>query len=635
MSFADLKPSLSEHVLKCLNGMGFTHPTPVQAATIPHFLTHKDVIAEACTGSGKTLSFVIPVIEMLLRKEDPLQRGEIGSIIISPTRELARQISEVTAMFCEGLDAIKPWLLVGGSDIEKDLRDVRNGDAGSIIIATPGRLKHLMSTCELNIKSSFEILILDEADRLLEMGFEEDLSFILKQIPNQRRTGLFSATQTKAVTMAGLRNPIKIKVAVKTSDGDQATPAGLENFYHICELEDKMVALTKFLLAHPDKKIIVFFLTCSTVDFFEKVMASPEFDQFKDRCVVGLHGKMVQKKRVKLFDRFTESKSGVLFSTDVAARGIDLPDVDWIVQFDAPQDPSFFVHRVGRTARAGRRGKSLLFLTAAEDTYLKLLELHKVPITSLDVKNDLVLEDEEKNTLISSEFVYARTQEAIIADRDTFDKSAVGFVSFVRGYHEHQCRFIFQAKKLDLAGLAKLFGLLRLPKMPELKEARIAFKGHPIDTDTISYKNKTREEQRQQKLDRMRKQKARKEELKQKLKAKGLDPDKKTKAPQKKKKANKKRKRHVIRQAEWDDLAREERLAKKLKQGRITDAEFNKMLAEMPSIYDETDEIPDIIKKKKNNDGLDADLKELQAIQAKEERKRKNHAHLKFKRRKI
>lgn len=227
--------------------------------------------------------------------------------------------------------------------------------------------------------------MLDEADTLLDMGFKDTINQLLAVLPKQRRTGLFSATQTKEVrelARAGLRNPVSISVRVQSKPGantekttqqqlqlQQATPSTLDNSFIVSEYDQRPDELVNFLNAHLNQKIIVFCATCACVDFYSNV-----FEQIAKRgkllpstlTVVGFHGKMIPKKRTILYKKFVSLSSGVMFSTDVAARGVDIPDVDWIVQLAAPRDPAFFVHRVGRTARAGRTGGALLFVTAEE-----------------------------------------------------------------------------------------------------------------------------------------------------------------------------------------------------------------------------------------------------------------------------
>ena len=379
--------------------------------------------------------------------------------------------------------------MVGGSNrtVLNDLETFH--EYGSdIIVATPGRLDDVLSRYEnINVKSSFECLILDEGDVLLDMGFEQTVSSILRKLPKMRRTGLFSATQTKAVKAlgrAGLRNPVMVSVAVASAVNkedntasnnkspssanviqptEQATPTSLTNYYMVCPLEEKLSRLVAFLNQHQKEKAVVFCLSCAVVEFIGCVLQ--QIPEIKHRYLEALHGKMVQKKREKVLERFRECKSGgALFCTDVAARGLDVADVDWVVQLDAPPDPSSFVHRVGRCARAGRSGKSLIVLTPAENAYVDFLRMRKIPVDILPDTEECLPSKEshikksasqkdgsiEENRLISSVFggtlpdVLPSVKALVLQDRDALEKGTKAFTSYIRAYKEHQCSFIFR-----------------------------------------------------------------------------------------------------------------------------------------------------------------------------------------------
>lgn len=300
--------------------------------------------------------------------------------------------------------ALKCGLFVGGTEIRQDI-DSFTTNGAQIVIGTPGRILDLHKRCPLFKFNKLEVLVLDEADTLLDMGFKDTINQIMSLLPKQRRTGLFSATQTKELkdlVRAGMRNPVSINVRVsydKTGDTEtqrkklqlmaqqQATPVTLSNYFKVCNYDDRPGELIKFLQNHLENKIIVFCATCACVDYFSTVFNGL---RKKDELipthftVLGFHGKMIQKKRSLLYKKFVSATHGVMFSTDVAARGIDIPDVDWIVQLAAPKDPNFFVHRVGRTARAGRRGGALLFVTPEEQAYVNLLRGRGVPLVDYD-----------------------------------------------------------------------------------------------------------------------------------------------------------------------------------------------------------------------------------------------------------
>ena len=332
---------LSKATLATLERLQFRQMTPVQAATIPLFFQRKDVAAEAVTGSGKTLAFLIPVLETLYRLASPLSKHQIGALIVSPTRELAAQISEVLAEFLQDSDgSLSSQLFIGGNKVEKDIERFEER-GGNIVIGTPGRLEDLLLGKSVGITQgmnkfvsglkSVEMLILDEADRLLSLGFEAALNTILGFCPKQRRTGLFSATQTSEVSSlirAGLRNPAVVVVKDGARpESNQRTPSSLENFYVLCEAQTKLSVLVELLKSRQSEKVMVFAATCACVDYFSLLLRHLLAVEVR---LFSIHGKM-KKKRQKIFNQFRQSKSGVLICTDVMARGVDIPDVDWWV----------------------------------------------------------------------------------------------------------------------------------------------------------------------------------------------------------------------------------------------------------------------------------------------------------------
>ena len=329
---------LSESTLRTLKRLKFSKMTPVQAATIPLFLQRKDVAAEAVTGSGKTLAFIIPLLETLTKLSTPLNKHQIGALIISPTRELASQISEVLQEFLKDTDSsLSQQLFIGGNKVDKDVQKYED-TGGNIVIGTPGRLEDLLLGKTVGATmgqnkfvtglKSLEMLIMDEADRLLSLGFETAINTILGFCPKQRRTGLFSATQTSEVSSlirAGLRNPVMVSVKDHSrSEADQRTPASLENYYMMVEPKHKLSTLVNLLKYRSDQKVMLFAATCACVDYFTLLLR-----HFLVKSIIfSIHGKM-KKKRHKIFNQFREAKSGILICTDVMARGVDIPDVDW------------------------------------------------------------------------------------------------------------------------------------------------------------------------------------------------------------------------------------------------------------------------------------------------------------------
>ncbi|KAG6934708.1 DEAD-box helicase 55, partial [Chelydra serpentina] len=567
-----LPVTLSPGVLQTLRQLGFPHLTPVQSATIPLFMNNKDVAAEAVTGSGKTLAFVIPILEILLRREEKLKKMQVGAIVITPTRELAVQIDEVLSHFTKHFPQFSQILLIGGRNPIQDIEKFKE-HGGNIIIATPGRLENMFrrKADGLDLAScvkSLDVLVLDEADRLLDMGFEASLNTILDFLPKQRRTGLFSATQTQEVenlVRAGLRNPVRISVKEKgvAASNTQKTPTRLENYYMICKADEKFNQLVHFLRQHKQEKHLVFFSTCAGVEYYGKALES----LVKNVKIMCIHGKM-KHKRNRIFTEFRKLPSGILVCTDVMARGIDIPEVNWVLQYDPPSSASAFVHRCGRTARIGHLGSALVFLLPMEESYVNFLSINqKCPMQEMKPLKNVV-------------DVLPKLKSLAVADRAVFEKGMKAFVSCVKAYAKHECNLIFRIKDLDFASFARGFALLRMPKMPELKGKYFSdFVPVSIDTDSIPFKDKNREKQRQKLLEQQRKERQENEGKRKFIRNKAWSKQKAKK--EKKKKMTTKRKREEgsdIEDEEMAELLNDTRLLKRLKKGKISEEEFEKRL---------------------------------------------------------
>ncbi|CAB1428579.1 unnamed protein product [Pleuronectes platessa] len=579
-----LPVQLSEGILQTLEELKFTHMTPVQSACIPLFMGHKDVAAEAVTGSGKTLAFVIPIIELLLKREEKLKKMQVGALVITPTRELALQISEVMQQFIQKFPQFTQILLIGGSNPIDDVEKIQDQGA-NIVIATPGRLEDMFRRKEdgLDFGSSvrcLDVLVLDEADRLLEMGFAASLNTILGYLPKQRRTGLFSATQTQELeklVRAGLRNPVRITVkekGVAASATAQKTPAKLSNYYILCKAEDKFNNLVAFLRQHKHEKNLVFFNTCAGVEYFGKVLETV----IKKATICCIHGKM-KSKRNTIFADFRALKSGILVCTDVMARGIDIPDVNWVLQYDPPSSARAFVHRCGRTARIGNLGNALVFLLPMEETYVTFLSINqKCPLQLMPHVRDVV-------------DVLPKARALNLADRAMFDKSMRAFVSFVQAYAKHECSLIFRVKDLDFATLARGFALLRLPKMPELRGKTFPdFESTMVDTETIRYKDKNRQKERVKMLkDRI------ENPVPRKVFVKTTSWSKQKNKKDRKKKFTAKRKHKEdceIDDEDMKELLSDTRLLKRLKKGQISEEDFEKQITTLPKSKHKTEGAP-------------------------------------------
>ncbi|KAK9484135.1 P-loop containing nucleoside triphosphate hydrolase protein [Lipomyces starkeyi] len=500
-----LSPSLTPWLLDAVSMLGYSKMTPVQASTIPLFCSNKDVVVEAVTGSGKTISFLIPIIEIILRTGS-VSRGHVAGIIVAPTRELASQIYSVLNSVLEfqptQSTTFKAQLLIGGSatvatDVQKFLTE-----SPRIVVGTPGRLLDFLGSPNVH-SSSLEVLILDEADRLLDLGFDKTISGILRILPKQRRTGLFSATVTSAVgelVRVGLRNPVKIVVKVGDGEYEQKVPTTLSISYSVLSPESKIPSLIHKINTLTYRKAIVYFPTCASVVYFYLVLTSilPKLQSSKpaDVQLFSLHGKLPQGPRTKTLNSFINTmKKSVLLTTDVAARGLDIPEVDVVIQIDPPYEANLFLHRAGRAARAGRYGEGYLFLTKGrEESYVDLMQVKKVRMQEAD---------ETGFSELMAEF-YRNFRDWILDSRENHDMAVKAYVSYVRFYTKHTMTSIFRMSEFDFVGFGLAYGLLRLPSMPELKSAHnIPEKGwlvEDIDMDTYKYKDPQKELGRQEEL---------------------------------------------------------------------------------------------------------------------------------------
>ncbi|KAI0465173.1 ATP-dependent RNA helicase [Komagataella kurtzmanii] len=443
-NFTDLK--LSEPTLKAIGNMGFTKMTAVQARTIPPLLAGRDVLGAAKTGSGKTLAFLIPAIEMLYSLKFKPRNGT-GAIVITPTRELALQIFGVARELMESHSQTF-GILIGGANRRAEAEKLMKGV--NIIIATPGRLlDHLQNTKGFIFKN-LKALIIDEADRILEIGFEDEMKQIIKILPNEnRQTMLFSATQTtKVEDLARIslrKGPLYINV---DSENETSTVDGLEQGYVVCDSDKRFLLLFSFLKRNQKKKIIVFLSSCNSVKYYSELL------NYIDLPVLDLHGKQKQQKRTNTFFEFCNATQGVLICTDVAARGLDIPSVDWIIQFDPPDDPRDYIHRVGRTARGSNgKGKSLMFLIPSELGFLRYLKAAKVPLNEFEFPtNKIANVQSQLEKLIKSN--YWLNQSA----RD-------GYTAYLQAYASHHLKTVYQIDKLDLNKVAQSFGFSVPPRV--------------------------------------------------------------------------------------------------------------------------------------------------------------------------
>ncbi|ETS02817.1 ATP-dependent RNA helicase HAS1 [Trichoderma reesei RUT C-30] len=443
--FEDLK--LSEKTMKAIQEMGFTKMTNIQRSAIPPLLAGKDVLGAAKTGSGKTLAFLIPAIEILSSLRFKPRNGT-GVIVVSPTRELALQIFGVARELMK-YHSQTYGIVIGGANRRAEVEKLTKGV--NLLIATPGRLlDHLLNTQFVfkNLKS----LIIDEADRILEVGFEDEMRQIVKVLSNEdRQTMLFSATQTTKVedlARISLRpGPLYINV---DQEQQHSTVDGLEQGYVLCEGDERFLLLFSFLrkMQAKKKKVIVFFSSCNSVKYYAELL------NYIDCPVLDLHGKQKQQKRTNTFFEFSNAPHGILICTDVAARGLDIPAVDFIVQFDPPDNTRDYIHRVGRTARgANGKGRSLLFLQPNEVGFLSYLKAARVPVVEFEFPRKKIIN-------VQSQL------EKLIGKNYYLQQSAKeAFKSYLHAYASHSLRSVYDVQKLDLAKIAKSFGFPTPPRV--------------------------------------------------------------------------------------------------------------------------------------------------------------------------
>jgi ATP-dependent RNA helicase DeaD len=348
LSFADL--DLSPEIQRAVGDLGFEEPTPIQSLAIPLLRDKKDVIGQAHTGTGKTAAYGIPVIEAVRPGEKRPQ-----ALVICPTRELAIQVSEELRKLAKYQKGITIIPVYGGQPIERQLHALRSGV--QVVIATPGRLLDHLDRKSIDL-SAVRTVVLDEADEMLDMGFRDDIETILKRVPGQRQTVLFSATMSKEIldlSARYLHDPRTVQVM-----HDRLSVPKIEQSYYEVRESGKIDALSRLLDLHDPQLTLIFVNTKRRVDEVAGHL------QARGYLAEGLHGNMNQSQRERAMGRFREGRIDILVATDVAARGIDVPDVDLVVNYDVPQDPEYYIHRIGRTGRAGKSGKSFTFVSGRE-----------------------------------------------------------------------------------------------------------------------------------------------------------------------------------------------------------------------------------------------------------------------------
>ncbi|XP_053510127.1 probable ATP-dependent RNA helicase DDX31 [Ictalurus furcatus] len=503
----DLHPHLVATLNKVLN---ISSMTSVQKQTIPVLMSGKDAVVRSQTGSGKTLAYGIPMIQSLQAVQPKIQRSDGPlAVVIVPTRELAQQSFQIFQKLLKPFTWIVPGVLMGGEKRKAEKARLRKGI--NVLISTPGRLvDHIKNTLSIAF-SAVRWLVLDEADRTLDLGFEKDLTVILNALNaagSTRQTVLLSATLTEALsrlTSISMNDPVYIQVLEPSLSSQSppsqqadsyAMPDRLQQYMVVVPSKLRLVCLAAFILARckfeRDQKLIVFISSCEAVEFLDTLLStvlcgksSTANKQQLSINFLRLHGNMEQEERTEVFQEFSQSKTGVLLCTDVAARGLDLPQVTWIVQFNPPSSAAEYVHRVGRTARIGARGNGLLFLTPSETAYMDVLANHNISLSEMKMEDILstLMQDgrfrgrgnwdkkksagareqdmRERATVLQTEF-----ENYVHGSAESVQAAKKALQSFVRAYtaYPSALKHIFHIRHLHLGHAAKSFGLRDAPQ---------------------------------------------------------------------------------------------------------------------------------------------------------------------------
>ena len=349
---------IDSRILRAVRELGFEHMTPIQEQAIPLFMTGQDIIGQAQTGTGKTAAFGIPI----LQKIDPENRN-LQAVILCPTRELAMQAAEELRKFAKYMHGIKVLPVYGGQDIVKQIKNLKGGV--QIVVGTPGRVMDHMRRHTLKM-DQVHTVVLDEADEMLNMGFRDDIEMILQEMPEERQTGLFSATMPQPIldiTKKYQRDASYIKMTPK-----EVTIPLIKQAYYQVRKQDKEEVLCRLLDYYDPKRALIFCNTKRMVDELTEHLKARGYE------VEGLHGDLTQNQRDIVMNLFRSGRVGILIATDVAARGIDVSDVEAVYNYDVPEDIEYYVHRIGRTGRAGKTGRSFTLVVGREAYKIRDIE---------------------------------------------------------------------------------------------------------------------------------------------------------------------------------------------------------------------------------------------------------------------
>ncbi len=445
--FGDI--SLSKKTAAAITEMGFEEPSPIQSQTIPLVLAGNDVLGQAQTGTGKTAAFGIPIMERITEVK------QIQALVLTPTRELAIQVSEELAKIGK-FKRIKTLPIYGGQAIERQIRSLKLGV--QVIVGTPGRLlDHIRrNTIKLD---HVRILVIDEADEMLDMGFIDDIQSILQHVPSERQTLLFSATMPSEI-MALANRYMKDRVTVTISK-EQLTVPLIDQIYY--ETRDKLDGLCRVLDSETVGRVIIF---CRTKKGVDDLVASLSTRGYISD---GLHGDLSQAQRDRVMKKFRDGKLDILIATDVAARGLDIEHITHVINYDIPQDPESYVHRIGRTGRAGKKGVAMTFIQPREYRQLKLIEKEvrtrilrrqlPSPADILERQSEIIKNQLTQTITRGGLDAYSSIVADLATDYDPIDLAAAALKLFQEGYKEQA---VIEKQELQFGNTGAEPGMVRL-----------------------------------------------------------------------------------------------------------------------------------------------------------------------------
>ena len=425
---------IDERIIKAVRELGFEVMTPIQAQAIPEMLKGRDIIGQAQTGTGKTASFGIPIIQNI----DP-DDGSLQALVLSPTRELAIQAAEEIRKFCKYIPGIRVLPVYGGQDISKQIRSLKGNV--QIVVGTPGRVMDHMRRHTIRL-DNIKTVVLDEADEMLDMGFREDMETILNETPEDRQTALFSATMPKEILNITARYQKEDAVYLKMPAKELTIPL-VKQYYYEVSRKNKEEAVSRLLDYYNPKRSLIFCNTKKMADDLAQALIGRGY------FAEALHGDLSQMQRDRVMQGFKNGQTEILIATDVAARGLDIDDVEAVFNYDVPQDIEYYVHRIGRTGRAGKKGRSFTLVVGRE--VLKIREIERYCRTRIearaipsveDVKNsksDKILDDMLK--IVSEEDISEamRMVESKLNDEDyTAIELAAAFLKNAMGENKYE-----------------------------------------------------------------------------------------------------------------------------------------------------------------------------------------------------